>query len=194
LYEKIRKQIEELTKKGENDKKIGFVVGIRERQKIEVLKVPIFVEQVEEHLENNFSVIIFVNFTETLNLLAKELKTNCVVYGEQTLNQRLKNIEDFVEDRQRIIICNIHTGGDSISLNDKYGKFRRVSLISPTWSSVKLIQACGRNCRTDSKTPSLNKIVYANTKTERIMCNKLKAKCSLYMTIRNSDLMCDLEE
>jgi superfamily II DNA or RNA helicase len=144
-------------------------------------------------MENNFSVVIFVNFTETLEMLAKELKTKCVVYGEQTLQQRLKNIEDFVEDKQRIIICNVHTGGDSISLNDKYGRFRRVALISPTWSSIKLIQACGRISRTDSKTPSLNKIVYANTKHEKIMCNKIKSKCSIYTAIKDSDLMYDFE-
>ena len=126
--------------------------------------------------------------------MSKELKTNCLVYGEQTINQRLKNIEDFVEDRERVIICNIHTGGDSISLNDKHGKFKRISLISPTWSSIKLIQACGRNCRTDSKTPSFNKIVFANTKTERIMCNRLKSKCELYTAIKDSDLMCEIDE
>jgi superfamily II DNA or RNA helicase len=193
LHEEIRKSIMALNVNADTDKKIGFVIGMRERQKIELLKVPIFVELVEEYMENNFSVVIFVNFTETLEMLAKELKTKCVVYGEQTLQQRLKNIEDFVEDKQRIIICNVHTGGDSISLNDKYGRFRRVALISPTWSSIKLIQACGRISRTDSKTPSLNKIVYANTKHEKIMCNKIKSKCSIYTAIKDSDLMYDFE-
>lgn len=193
LYDKIREQIKSITKKEETDKRIGFVVGMRERQKIELLKVKIFVDLVEEYLENNFSVIVFVNFNETLNTLATELKVDCVIRGDQAIDQRLKNINDFVEDKKRVILCNIHTGGDSISLNDKNGKFKRISLISPTWSSIKLIQACGRNCRTDSKTPSFNKIVFANTKIERLMCNKLKLKCDSYTTIKDSDLTCDLD-
>lgn len=194
LHAQIKKSILEINKTAENDKKVGFVIGMRERQKIELLKAQIFIDLTEEYLENNFSVIIFVNFTETLNLLAKELKTKCVVYGEQTLNERLQNINDFVEDKQRVIVCNIQTGGDSISLNDKHGKFKRVSLISPTWSSIKLIQACGRNCRTDSKTPAFNKIVYANSKVEKLMCNKIKAKCSLYKELKDGDLMYDFDE
>lgn len=193
LHAQIIKSIEDIKNKANNDKKVGFVTGMRQRQEIELLKVQIFIDLVEEYLDNNFSIVIFVNFTETLKILSKELKTDCLIYGEQTIEERLKNIENFVEDRQRVILCNIHTAGDSISLNDKYGKYKRISLISPTWSSIKLIQACGRNCRIDSKTPSLNKIVYANTKVERLMCNKLKDKCSLYTNIQGSDLMYDLE-
>lgn len=190
--DKLHKQIEENLKAIEEnkktDKKSGFTIGLRERQEIELLKVPIFIELVDEYLENNFSVIIFVNFVKTLELLSKELKTDCLCYGDQTINTRESNIRDFVEDKSRIIICTTGTGSESISLNDKNGTYRRVSLISPQWSSLKLIQACGRNSRVDSKTPSLNIIVYANTQTEKRMCNKIKDKCSLYNQITDLDL------
>jgi superfamily II DNA or RNA helicase len=193
LHKKIIKSMEDITNKGENDKKCGFTIGIRERQKIELLKVQIFVELTSEYLENDFSVIIFVNFTESLKLLASELKTECVIYGEQSLDQRLKNIDDFTNDKKRVIICNIHTGGDSISLNDKHGKYKRISLISPPLSAIKLIQACGRNSRIDSKTNSFNQIIYADTKIERKLCNRLKDKCTMYSTITQEDLQYDLE-
>jgi len=188
LHNQIIKSMEDITNKGDCDKKCGFTIGIRERQKIELLKVQIFVDLAREYLENNFSVIIFVNFTESLKLLSTELNTNCIIYGEQTLPQRLKNIEDFIEDKERIIICNIQAGGDSISLNDKNGTYKRISLISPPLSAIKLIQACGRNSRIDSKTNSLNKIVYANTKIEKKLCARLKDKCSVYSTITQQDL------
>jgi superfamily II DNA or RNA helicase len=188
LHNQIIKSIEDVGNKHNDDKKCGFTVGIRERQKIELLKVQIFVELTREYLENNFSVIIFVNFTESLKLLSAELNTTCTIYGEQTLQQRLNNINNFIEDRQRIIICNIQAGGDSISLNDKNGMYKRISLISPPLSAIKLIQACGRNSRIDSKTNSLNKIVYANTKIEKKLCARLKDKCSVYSTITQQDL------
>jgi hypothetical protein len=189
LHQQIIKSIGEINNKKETDKKIGYTVGMRQKQEIELIKIQIFVNLVKEYLDDDFSVILFLNFTETIKILSKELKTNCILYGEQTIHERLKNIKDFVEDKERIIICNIHSGGDSVSLNDQNGKYKRISLISPTWSSIKLIQACGRNCRINSKTPSINKIIYANTKIEKIMCNKLKEKCSAISSITNSDLI-----
>ena len=161
------------------------------RQRIELLKVPIFVDLVEQYLDNNFSIVIFVSYTNTLNLLAKTLKTNCIVYGEQTIEHRLKNIKKFVNDKERIIICNIQCGGDSISLNDKNGKYPRISLISPPYSGIKLIQACGRISRSDSQTASFNKIIFANTPIEIKLCNRLKNKCSVHDTITDADLTYD---
>lgn len=188
LHMQIQENLNQIQENKNKDIKCGFTLGLRERQEIELLKVPIFVELVEQYLENNFSIIIFVSFVDTLLLLAKELKTNCICYGDQTIQTREQNILDFVEDKERVILCTTGTGGESISLNDKNGTFRRVSLISPQWSSLKLIQACGRNSRVDSKTPSLNLIVYANTPTEKRMCNKIKDKCSLYNQITDLDL------
>lgn len=188
LHMQIQESFNNIEKNKETDVKSGFTIGLRERQQIELLKIPIFVELVEQYLDNNFSVIVFVNFVETLEILSRELKTNCLCYGNQTIKTREQNIENFTEDKERVILCTIGSGSESISLNDKHGNFRRVSLISPQWSSLKLIQACGRNSRVDSKTSSLNIIVYANSPTEKQMCNKIKDKCSLYNQITDLDL------
>lgn len=171
----------------------NFAKIIKAYQQIELLKIPIFLDLVQQYKDNNFSIVIFVSYTNTLNLLAKLLQTTCVVYGEQTIKQRLQNIQDFIEDNQRVIICNIQCGGDSISLNDKNGKYPRISLISPPFSGIKLIQACGRISRTDSKTTSFNKIIYANTPIEKKLCNRLKTKCASYTTITDTDLTYEKE-
>lgn len=194
LHDEVAKSLKKLNDASLDDKKNGFTIGIRNRQKIELLKIQIFIDLTEEYLDNNFSVIIFVNYTETIKILAQKLKTNCIIYGEQSLKERLKNIDDFTNDLERIIICNIQCGGDSISLNDKNGKYKRVSLLSPPFSAIKLIQACGRNSRIDSKTQSLNKIIYANTAYEKMLCNKIKDKCSMYSEITNIDLTYDRDE
>lgn len=188
LHSQIMECLQNLESKTFDDKKGTFVKIIKYRQKIELLKVEIFVELTKEYLDNNFSVIIFVNYTETLKLLCRLLRTECVIYGEQTLNVRLKNIDDFIKDRKRIIICNIASGGESISLNDKNGTYKRISLISPPMSSIKLIQSFGRNCRADSKSNSFNIVVYANTLTERNLCEKIKKKCPSHTLISDNDL------
>ncbi len=175
-----------------DNKSIDYIKGwgkIQQlRQKIELLKVPIFIDLVKQYLDNKFSIVIFVNYTDTINLLMKTLKTNCVVYGEQSITERLKNIKDFIDDKKRVIICNIQSGGEAIELNDKHGKHKRVSLISPTYSAIRLVQACGRISRIDSKTSSYNKIIFANTEIEKNMCNRLKIKCDSYKTIADVDL------
>jgi superfamily II DNA or RNA helicase len=195
LHTKIKNSLLKIDNKIDNDKQQkktnGFISSMRERQQIEILKIPIFVDLVAEYLENNFSVVVFVNFVETLEILSKELKINCICYGEISNKLKEKNISDFLEDRSRVIICTIGTCGESISLNDKYGRFKRVSLINPQWSSIKLIQACGRNSRIDSVSQSLNVIVYANTPMEKLMCNKIKDKCSLYNQLTDADLSYD---
>jgi hypothetical protein len=104
------------------------------RQRIELLKVPEFIKLTQEEVAKGNSVVLFVNFTETLLTLSEKLNTKCLIYGEQKIDDRDKNIEDFQTDQERICICNIKVGNCGISLNDQYGNFPRVSIISPTWS------------------------------------------------------------
>ncbi|AYV83821.1 MAG: DEAD/SNF2-like helicase [Hyperionvirus sp.] len=169
----------------------SLVKIIRARQKIELTKIPLFADLVQQYLENNYSVVIFFNFTDTLKILANKLETKCVVFGEQTLKERLKNINDFMDNKERVIICNINAGGESISLHDKHGDHPRVALISPTWSSNKLIQACGRIHRSDSQTPATNKIIYTAKTIEQYMCNKLESKLTNLSQITDDDLILD---
>ena len=58
------------------------------------------------------------------------------------------------------MIANIRAGGVGISLHDTIGNFGRVSLISPTWSSIELKQALGRIDRAGARTPCIQRIVY----------------------------------
>lgn len=167
---------------------------LKARQKIEILKIPIFIDLTRQYLENNHSVIIFTNFTKTLEILSKKLGTKCLIYGEQTIETRYTNINNFMENKEKIIICNINAGSESISLDDKYGENPRVTLINPTWSATKLIQAFGRTCRSDSKSPSKNIIVYCAGTIEEKICNKLNKKISgkNEISIDNADLEVDL--
>ena len=187
-YSKIQKEIDDLKNKSKKDKSNILVKLLRAHQKIEILKIPLFVQLTNDFIENGYSIVIFVNFTQTLKALSDELYTDCVIYGEQTTETRMKNIERFMENKSKIIICNIKAGGVGISLHDKNGKYPRVSLISPTWSSIDLQQALGRVHRAGGKSKSLQRILYVANTVEEKIADKLQKKLKNINTLNNGDL------
>ena len=91
----IKKALKELKKKDRRKKPSLLVKILRARQKIELLKVPTFVELANDFKSKKNSIAIFVNFTQTLQTLATLLHTNCLVYSEQTIEERMTNINNF---------------------------------------------------------------------------------------------------
>lgn len=193
-YETIFKAMDELKGKVAKDRGNILVKVLRAQQKIELLKIPTFVELVKEYLSQNFSVVIFVNFTQTLKSLSDLLFTKCLIYGEQSDVERQFNIEEFQADRQRIIICNIKAGGVGISLHDINGKHKRVSIISPCWSAIDLAQALGRIHRAGSKSKALQRIIYCDNTIENNIADKLRTKLGNLQSLNNGDLTIDLKD
>lgn len=187
-YKKLAIELDEIKNKKNKDKINPLTITIRAHQKIEILKIPTFIELANDFLYNNYSVVIFVNFTQTLKTLSEYLKTDSIVYGEQDYNDRMNIIENFQENKTKIIILNIKAGGLGISLHDKYGGHPRVSLISPSWSSLDLVQALGRIHRAGGKTKSLQRIIYTANTIEENIADKLKIKLNNINSINNGDL------
>jgi superfamily II DNA or RNA helicase len=187
-YSKIQNELENLQDKSKKDKSNILVKLLRSQQKIELLKIPLFIQLTNDFIENNYSVVIFVNFTQTLESLSDQLYTDCVIYGQQTAEVRQINIEKFMENKSKILICNIKAGGVGISLHDKYGNYPRVSLISPTWSSIDLQQALGRIHRAGGKSKSLQRILYVANTIEEKIADKLQNKLKEINTLNNGDL------
>jgi superfamily II DNA or RNA helicase len=140
-YKLIEEEVEKLKQQESRTTGLGKIV--KARQKIEMLKVPTYLELARKYLDENLAVAIFVNFTASLRTIAEELKTACVVFGEQSAEERERNIADFNEDRSQVIVCNIQSGGVGISLHDTRGDFPRISVISPSWSAQDVIQSLG---------------------------------------------------
>lgn len=158
------------------------------RMRIEQLKIPTLLELIREYLAENAAVAVFVNFTNTLQTISEELKTKCIIYGQQSLEEREVNINNFKNDRSRIIICNIRSGGVGISLHDTIGNFPRVSIISPSWSAQDIIQALGRIHRANGKTPVRQRIVYCQGTIEQQICNKLIEKIQYIAELNDGDI------
>ena len=191
VYAEMEKELKYLQAQCKNTKEYqvnSMVIMLRARQRAELIKVPLFVEMAEDALEDGMSVVIFVNFSETVRALSKRLNTNCVVWGENKLGERETHILDFQDDKKRVIIVNIKAGGAGLSLHDLNGNYPRLSLISPTPSAVDLRQALGRVWRDGGKTKSLQKIIFAANTVEEEVCEKVKMKLSALDTINDGDV------
>jgi superfamily II DNA or RNA helicase len=150
------------------------------RQKIEIAKIPIFIDLAEKYLDLGKSVVIFVNFINSMVSLAtyfNKKHINCgVISGEQTIEERNNYIAQFQDNKIKLMICMLTAGAESISLHDVDGNHPRVSLISPSFSGKDLCQALGRIYRTGVKSIVEQKIIFCDQKTERLICDKLKEK------------------
>ena len=191
LYNKINEHIEILKKKEYTTTSIGIIT--LNRMRIEMLKVSLYAELAEEAYESGFSVVIFVNFLNTLEYLCKNLNIDCVIKGGQTIEERNKNIDDFQSNKKKIIIVMIQAGGTGISLHDVNGGHPRMSIISLSLSGHEIKQALGRIYRAGSKTPTIQKIVYiANTYEEhmfKLIENKLKNIDTINNGLLDDDLL-----
>jgi superfamily II DNA or RNA helicase len=144
----------------------------RARQRIELKRIPIFIELTQSALEEGKSVVIFVNFVRTLEILKDKLQTECVMYGKNSMNKSIENVANFQEDKERIIICQSQSGSRGISLHDVTGKHPRLSLISPI-EGDNLIQVLGRVNRAGSKSIAVQKIIYLAKTIEENVCTHM---------------------
>lgn len=170
------------TKKSEG---IGRIQKIR--QEIELLRIDTICELTLKYLTQGKSIAIFVNFTQTIRELSARLNSNCIIWGSQSLKERNKAINDFCEDKSRIIICNIVSAGTGIGLHDTLGMFPRVSIISPTWSAQDLIQVLGRIHRAMGKTDCEQLIIFCKGTIEESVGNVIKQKIDNIRTFNDGE-------
>ncbi len=170
--------VERLIEEGTVENSEWALVNIlRARQLAESLKVPLFIEVVEELLEQGFSVPVFVNFEETIQALRAHFWCP-VIHGGQSGAERQRGIDQFQADEARVLIINTAAGGAAISLHDVRGKHPRVSLISPSFSAIAFKQCTGRIFRNGAKSDAVQKVLVAKDSVEetviRAILRKLK--------------------
>jgi len=185
VHATMEKELRKLHALIKRDKASELTAVLRARQQIELIKVPLFIEIIEEGLENGMSVAVFLNFTETIDAIARRLKTSCIFDGKTKDDVRQKNVENFQNNNQRVILINIASGGAGLSLHDLEGNHPRLALISPNYSAVLMRQATGRVWRDDAKTKSIQKIVFVAKTVEEKVCKNLQEK------LKNLDLLND---
>ena len=190
IYKDMAQEIAEIEEKESKDEENALTIQLRARQKVELMKVPVFLELIRDAYESGNSVAVFVSFRDTLTAITERLPdeyTLSVVHGDQDEKEREDAISDFRTDKARVIVCMTQAGGVGISLHDTEGSFPRVSLISPTFSAIDLKQALGRVHRAGAKSKSVQKIVFAAHTVEDKVCRAVRQK------LNNIDLINDDE-
>ncbi len=187
-YNLINEEVQRL-QKNEDNSGCALARIMYARMKIEMLKVPTYIEQANKYIEEGCSVAIFVNFTQSLRTISDELGTKCIIFGQQTLEERDEAISAFNSDKSRVIVCNINSGGIGISLNDQNGVFPRVSIISPGYSAQSIIQCLGRIHRANTKTAVRQRIIFCNNTIEEQICENMKEKITNMAMLNDKDML-----
>jgi len=173
IYDDIRSCIDTLDHK-ESKNILNKIITAR--QKIELLKIPTICSLIDEALMNNLSVVVFLNFNESILKLAKIFNTESIIYENISDKKRNLIIDNFQNNITNLIILNIKSGGVGISLHDVHGDHRRMSIISPTWSGQDTIQVLGRIHRANSKSSALQKFIFCKGTIEEYIAKKLEEK------------------
>lgn len=168
IYDEMKKELKAIENKEKHDES-EMAIRVRALQKTEMLKVALMEEFIREGLETGMSVVVFLNFSDSIDALAKRMNTECI-YDGRNEKIRQKYIELFQSNKEKLLITNLAAAREGLNLGDEMGGHPRLSLISPTYSVQKLKQALGRVHRENSKTKSVQKILYiANTQEDAVV-------------------------
>jgi SNF2 family DNA or RNA helicase len=134
-------------------------------------------------MEEGFSVVVFMNFKESLRETAALLDCN-YIDGSVKQEDRDEYIRRFQADEDNCLVVNAATGGTGISLHDTHGNRPRLSLISPSFNAKEFAQVIGRIHRNGAKSDALQRVMLASGSVEekvmQIIADKLRAMDSIH--------------
>jgi hypothetical protein len=164
------------------------------RRMAEHCRIRLLKEMTLDALENGQSVCIFMNFRDNIaelsDLLTRSKVKHGVIHGDVKQEDRYRIIQSFRNDGLHVVVLSTQAGGAGISLHDEIGNRPRLSLISPTFSAVDLIQVLGRTYRANTKTPVIQKIVFAaGFSVEEGACRRVADKIHNINMINDGDLL-----
>ncbi len=195
VYDQMEMEISRLEEGTANYSSHVFAEMVKARRRAEMLKVPLFQEMFEDLYDEGKSVVVFLNYMESIDALTSRLLENDkfkgkigFIHGEQSFKARWKDVDDFQADKLRGLICNLKAGGVALSFHDLIGKHGRASLISPSFSAVDMLQALGRVHRQGGKTPCYQRIVFASGCIEEHACNRVQSRLNNLSCLVDGDL------
>ena len=191
LYNELAAEVErwKLRSSEDRDPEHPLTKKLRERQFIELFKVPIFEDLAKDSLAGGHSVVVFTNFLETLDALAKRFPDAEIFYGGMTKRQRHEALERFQSAKSRMIIVQIDSGGTGVDLHDLLGGHMRHVYISPGYSAKNLLQALKRVQRAEAKTKSIQRMIFVKGTVEEEVHGNLHQKVDNLNCLQDGDLV-----
>jgi hypothetical protein len=214
LYLELEELEEAAKHRQEQEEKedIWIVKILRIRQRIELLKIPLFVNESREHItliplinhsSPQKSVVIFCNYRETMAHLSEQLNQmfpGVPIYeiqGSQNAQQRQESIASFQQSaRSCFMLAQFQSGSLGVSLHDLSvgGLCPRVSLFNVTNDALALRQGLGRIARLGATSVCLQKIMYVGKTIEEEMCFKIQCKLDNIDTLNDGDLSVNIDQ
>ena len=192
IYEEMHEAIAILEASKRKDKGSCILTEIlRARQKVELLKVPTLVQMVDDARDEGMAVVVIVNFQQTVDEIAKKLRTVNTITGQDKMEHRMRLIDRFNADDEDIVVLNIKAGGLGIDLHGTAQGKHRMVLISPTYSGIDLKQALGR-CHRAGGARSIQKIVWAAGTLEETVCDRVRERLQRVSILNDDQLDANL--
>lgn len=162
---------------------------LRERQTIDLLKVPTYLDLTTDAVTEGRSVAMFVPYRATVKALSSRLQIeHSIIWGGQTPTQRQEEIDRFSFDKTRVCLIVNQAGCESIDLHDIRGEFARLSLITPPYEAWLLRQILGRVRRAGGKSKSIQRILCALGTYEEVIYKNLVRKSLNLDALNDHDL------
>lgn len=120
FYNEELEEFMRITKDNKDKESISVTLNrlMKIRQVISYEKIPYTCELIDKFIEQGKKVIVFTNFTMTLDMIHEKYKKNSVVLdGRMSKEKRQESVDRFQnEDKVKIFISNIIAGGVGITL------------------------------------------------------------------------------
>lgn len=156
------------------------VAAMRERQHHELMKIPALVEEIESLVGEGCSVPVFLQFTDSImathECLSKSLEAPVGILNGIDRKRSIESLRQFQANESRVLLCQAQAGSDSVDMHDLDGGHPRHVIIFPMYSAVQLIQATGRAVRDGTKSPVVQRLIYASGGVEGKIARKLESR------------------
>jgi superfamily II DNA or RNA helicase len=172
----------------------AMVRMLRERQEIELLKLPHLAKLVEAAEEEGVSTAIFLNFKESIRWLNDMLihLNPALVTGDMNGRDREQSRDLFQSNAVHVFLATHGAGGTGIDLHDLLGRPRQ-SIISPCFATVQFKQTLGRIHRAGSRSPAVQHILCMADTAEEMVLKRLGSKLQNLSLLNDGDLTPEID-
>jgi hypothetical protein len=172
----------------------GLAEAMACRQALEELKVPFLIDLAADYAMTS-KVVIFCNFTATLQCLVRELPGALpgaglvgTIHGGQTDAERREVMVDFQGNHLDALVANVQAGGESLNLHDPTGQVDRTTLICPCDSGRRYTQVLGRVNR-DGGARSEQYVVFFSGTYEEKVARRMRGKAMNISLLNDADFL-----